>query len=229
MIEAELAQALRKAALGKGNTVGRVVIIDIVGTVPERLHQLGGRVAQMIGNRLAGTLAYDLAGLLPGHIGGVALGRDGQVDHRLGQRQFALRTAQPLITLPGIEHDRKRTRIGIADVLAGCAQQTAGQILRIATAVEHAAEPVQRGIRVAAADALVQCRDLIKEGITLLVEATPAISQQGRQQIQLDSPVLGQIGRRFEQGQRSPRIAIGGLGQRRLGLYAHGYALFGQA
>jgi len=74
----------------------------------------------------------------------------------LRDRELALRTAEPLVGLAGLEGQRERARVGIADVLGSHAQHAPGHVARITAAVEHAAQPVERGIGVGAAHRL--CR-----------------------------------------------------------------------
>jgi hypothetical protein len=50
----------------------------------------------------------------------------------------------------------QRARVGVADVLGRHAQHAPRDVARVATAVEHAAEPVQRRVRIGAAHGLVQ-------------------------------------------------------------------------
>ena len=105
----------------------------------------------------------------------VALRRDGEIDHGIRERELALGDAEPLERLPRIERERRAR--GSARPMSSMAMRTMrrAEVARIAAAVEHAREPVQRGIGIGAAHRLVQRRDLVVELLAALVEAaTPA-------------------------------------------------------
>jgi hypothetical protein len=65
----------------------------------------------------------------------------------------------------------------------GHAHDAPGHIGRIATAVEHACQPVERSIRIRATHRFVQRRDLLVEHIALAVEATVTAGQCSRQNL----------------------------------------------
>ena len=93
----------------------------------------------------------------------------GQVEHRLCQRQLAFRRTEPFIRLAGIQRETQGARIGQPDVFARHAHDATSQIARIRATVEHAHHPIQRCIRIGAADRFVQRRDLVVEDLPRLV------------------------------------------------------------
>src|SRR3546814_1006922 len=72
---------------------------------------------------------------------------------------------------------RQRARVGQADVFDRHPGQAPGEVVRVAAAVEHAREPVQRSVGVGAAHRLVQRRDLVVELLATLVEAAGTVGQ----------------------------------------------------
>ncbi len=120
-------------------------------------------------------------------VGGVALRRAGEVEHRLGERELALGRAQALVGFDRIEREPQRARIGKPDVLGGHADHAPPDIERVGAAVEHAAQPVQRGVGVAAAHRLVQRGDLVVEGLAALVEAAQAARDRAFDEGQVDA------------------------------------------
>lgn len=150
-----------------------VVGVAIALAVPHGLEQLGGRVAQVYRHLVVRVLANIGHALVEGLVHGVALGRQRQVGDRLGQGQLPFGRAQPLLGVPSVQAESQRPGIGIADVLAGDAHQAAGHVQRIASAIEHAAQPVQGAVRIGAAHRLVQRRNLVVEHVATLVETAP--------------------------------------------------------
>jgi hypothetical protein len=107
-------------------------------------------------------------------IDGVALRRACEIQHALRERQLAFGRTKPFIRCNGVERLRQRTRIGKADVLGRHPDEPASDVERIGAAVEHAAHPVQRRIRIGPANGLVQRGDLVVERFAALVETPQA-------------------------------------------------------
>ena len=89
----------------------------------------------------------------------------------------------------------------------------AREVVRIAAAVEHAHEPVQRGVRIGAAHRLVQRRDLVVELLAALVEAAPRRRSPLRAtcasvMVARPSRAVRQIRGELEHAQRAARIAV---------------------
>src|SRR3546814_13845738 len=91
----------------------------------------------------------------------------------------------PLESVPAVETQTLRSRIGQTDVLDRHARDAPCEIRRIDAAVEHACKPVQRRIRIAAAHGFMQRRDLVVEILALLVKAAQPAA----------NPLFAQIGR----------------------------------
>ena len=186
--------------------------VAIALAVAELLHQPRWRVADGERHRARAILGDKRARLAIGDIDGVALGRTGQIDHRFGQRELALRRAEPLVGFHRIERKAQRPRISQSDILSGHADHASADVKRVGAAVEHAAQPVQRGIGVAAANGLVQRRDLVVERLTPLVEAAQAASDRRFDECQVDRPPLRLIrgdGELFDQIDEPPSVAVG--------------------
>lgn len=107
-------------------------------------------------NLTAFVLLHEGPRLVVGHVTGVALGRDSQINHCLGESQFALRRSQPLERRGGVVGNLHGTRVGQADIFPGHAHDTTGQVTRIGTTVEHARQPVEGGIRIGTPHRLMQ-------------------------------------------------------------------------
>ena len=125
-----------------------------------------------------------LAHRVPGGVDRVGLGRHGQVDHGLRQRQFALGRC------PGARRPRRRPAPGAgargsARPMSSLAMRisAARHVARVDAAVEHARQPVQRGVGVGAAHRLVQRRDGVVELLAALVVAaqrSPSVRSSSR-------------------------------------------------
>ena len=112
---------------------------------------------------------------LVGRVEGVALGRERQVGRGLGEGQRPLRQADELHGVARGQRLRQGLRIGQAHVLAREAHQPPGDVEGILAAGEHAAEPVEAGLRVAVAQALVQGADEVVMLVAGLVVAHGAM------------------------------------------------------
>ena len=203
--------------LARRDRVGLVVRVAIALAVAEALHQPRRRIAQVQRHvERAALLRIGHRGL-ERDVDGVAL-RGARHEHDgLREREFALGTAEPLVGLRRLQRELQRARIGVADVLGGHADHASRDVARVAAAVEHAAEPVQRRIRVGAAHRLVQRRDLVVELLALLVEAPVAARGHFRRDRLGDDAVarLRQVRRHLEQVQRATCVAVGRARERR--------------
>src|SRR3546814_11464859 len=88
------------------------------------------------------------------------------------------RSAEPLESVPAVETQTLRSRIGQTDVLDRHARDAPCEIRRIDAAVEHACQPVQRRIRIAPAHGFLQRRDLVVDILAFLVKAAQPASPQ---------------------------------------------------
>src|SRR3546814_5837819 len=76
-------------------------------------------------------------------VNGIALRRAGEIDDGDREREFAFRTAEPLESVPAVETQTLRSRIGQTDVLDRHARDAPCEIRRIDAAVrseEHTSE-----------------------------------------------------------------------------------------
>ncbi len=97
--------------------------------------------------------------LLHRAVGGVQrirLGRQRQIDHRLRQRQIALRHADEIHGIACRHAHRERIRIGQADVFHRHAHHAPRHVERIFAGFEHASQPIERRVGIAVAHRLVQ-------------------------------------------------------------------------
>ena len=124
------------------------MIVVVARAVTLRLHQLGRRIEDVLGRRQRAALLRGRHGGPIGPIGGVGFGRGGDIDHRLRDRELALRAAEKIVGLLGGVADHERLRIGEPDVLDRHAHHAAGEVERFLAGVEHAAQIVERGIRI---------------------------------------------------------------------------------
>ena len=178
--------------------------------IAELLHQLGRRVAQVQRHLLRALLGSVTHSCLECGVHRIALRRTGQIDDGLGHGKLAFRTAQALLHVPGIEAQGQGARIGVADILTGHAHHTAGDVQRVAAAIEHARVPVQRAVRAGTAHRLVQRGNLVVEGFAALVETTAAVAQQVLQQLHPDfATVLGQVCSVLEKIEQTTAVTIG--------------------
>ena len=136
-----------------------VVGVLVAFAVVELLHKLSRGVAEVEGDGLL-TGVFDL--LLDGGVGGIdgiRLGREGEIDDGFGEGEVAFGGAEELHCLLGGEAEIEGFGSGQADVFNGHADDAAGEVEGIFAGSEHAGEPIERGIGVAVADALVEGGD----------------------------------------------------------------------
>ena len=74
----------------------------------------------------------------------------------MGERELALGQADEFAGLHRGDGERQRLRVGVADVFAREDDEPAGEEPHVFAAFEHAGEPVDAGVGVAAADAFDQ-------------------------------------------------------------------------
>ena len=164
----------------------------------------------------AAVFADEAAHLVICRVTCVGFGGAGQIQHRLRQRQFAFGAAQPFKRGGGIVGNLQRTRVGQPDVFPRHADNAARQITRVRAAVDHAAEPIKRGIWVRAAHGFVQGGDLVVKRFAAFVESAHGVAHILRGKIGIDSgdaARLGSVKPLFQHIQEAARIAVGGLAQ----------------
>ena len=180
------AHIVGKISLSGSVTIGLVVRVTVLVAIAEFLHQPGRRVAQMDRHRARLVLADERPRLIVGVVTGVGLRRGREIENGLRERKLPFGRPKALVCLCRVERDARRARIGQANVLPRHAHDTPRQIARVGAAVEHAAEPVQRAVRRAAAHRLVQGADLVVERIAPLVETTQILGKHAGQQRLVD-------------------------------------------
>ena len=127
----------------------------------------------------------------------------------MGECQLSFRRTQPFVGLPGIERQCECARVGIANIFRCHPHHAPRHVSRIAAAIEHPGEPVQRGVGIGTAHGLVQRRDLLVEGVALPVKAPVAAGQRGRHVGGAQYPVIAdQADGNFEQVQGAARVTI---------------------
>ena len=94
-----------------------------------------------------------------GGVDGVGFGSEGEVDDGFGEGQVAFGGAEELHGLLGAQAEVERFGSGEADVFDGHADDAAGEIERVFAGGEHAGQPIERGVGIGVAHALVQRGD----------------------------------------------------------------------
>ena len=188
-----------------------VVGIAVFVAVTQFLHELGRRIAQVDRDLARFILAHERHRGIERVVAGIALGGDGKVDDGLAQRELSFRRAEALIGLDRVVRELDGARVGDADVFPRHADDAAPQVFRIGAAVQHAAQPVQRGVRMRAAHGFVQRRDLVVEIVAALVEAARVQGQRVLDEFARDVGRFRRVGRRLrllQQVQEAAGIAV---------------------
>ena len=154
------------------------MVIAVVAAVAKRVHQLGGGVQDMLRRHQRAGVARRAGGRLMRPIGGVRLGRGGQIDDQLGDRQIPFRRAQALIGLPTGDRLANRLRIGKANILNRETGQAAQDIARVLAARQHAVEPIEPRVGVRAAQGFVQGTDQVVMLFLVLIVNRRALLQR---------------------------------------------------
>ena len=149
----------------------------------------------------------------------VRLGRSGQVDDRVGEVQLSFGEPHELDRPRRRVGKHETVRVGEADVLRGEDHEAPGDEAGILAGVEHAGEPVQRRVRVRAADCLDEGRHDV---VVLVIAVTQGAGGQRRLGVvQGDggaSVLGGQAGRDLERGEHVAGVALGPLHEMRPGI-----------
>ena len=185
------------------------MVVGVAAAVAEVLHQLGRRVQDVHRRRQRAVLLGRPLGAAERLVAGVRFRRGAEVDHRLRDRQLALGRAQPVVGVPRRQRLLQRVGIGHADVLDGEAHEAAGDVLGVLAAVEHAREPVERGIDVGAAQRLVQRADQVVVRFLRLVVERRALLQQRRQPVRRQRRGLADLPELLGQRDQVAAVAVG--------------------
>ncbi len=167
-VELGALHAVREVVLA-GEAVLRVVVVVVAGAVAERLHQLGGRVQDVRGRHQAAGLSSRWRRRPWSRCRARSIWarcRDRRSPGRSRARPPGCRAARRPPRRPS---PAQRLRVGEADILGGEADQAAGDVAGVLAAGEHAGEPVERRVRVGAAQRLMQRGDEVVVLLAILV------------------------------------------------------------
>jgi hypothetical protein len=123
----------------------------------------------------------------------------------------------------GGDGDRERLWIGVADIFRGEPHQSSRDVERIFASLEHARQPVDRGIGIAVAHGLVQRGNQVVVLLSsLVVEKGTVLCDIGNER-GIDVASCGRgCGGELEEVESDARVAIGESGHGRQGLLIHG-------
>ncbi len=227
LIEPRSPKPLRQIRRGN-EAIGRIVGVAIATSVAELSRQRRRRVAQVQRHRERAMGEGRRRRALDAEIGGVALGRAGQEGHGLRQRDAAFRQADALDGEKGRGGETERRWFGVADVLGGEDDEPPGHEERVVAGLEQARQVVERGVRIAGAQALDQCGDdvvvLLAVAIVEQHAAPRGLLHRLRRQ-RLGASRM-ERGGRLQQTQRAARVAVrhGDDGTQGVGREAHARA-----
>ena len=163
--------------------VGHATLVVVRVLVPlavsHRLHQSRRRIAQVHRDGLVARLLDELARGAIRSQSGVRLGRQRQVERRLGERQHRLRHADKMRRLLRRHRDGKRMRVGQAHVLSREDDEAPRHEQRVLARLEHPRHPVHGSVGIAAAHAFDQRRDDVVMLVPRAVVQQVALLQRG--------------------------------------------------
>ena len=156
-------------ALHLHDRVVELVRVLVARAVAQIAHEACGRVPQVVGDGRGVLLAHGALRSPEAPVDRVTLGRLGEIDHRLGDGELALGEADEMKRpLRGGRHG-ERIRIRHADVFRGEAHEAPQDVHGVFAPLEHAREPVERGVGIGSPQGLVKCGDEIVVLLTRLV------------------------------------------------------------
>ena len=147
--------------------------------VAELRHEFCGRIAQGKGDGQVARGAHELEGFVDALVGRVALGRRGEVDGGFGEGNAPFGPSDFCHRIEGRVGQEQGVGVGQANVFRGRNHEAARNELRVLAALDHACQPVESRVGVAAADALDEGRNdvvvhfalfVVGEGILLELE-----------------------------------------------------------
>ncbi len=186
------------------------MVVAITVAVALALHQLRRGVQDVLGRQQRAVLLGRAHRRLVGGVDAIRFRRGREIDAGLGKRQLPFRRAQIVVGVLGGIADDQSLRIGKPDVLDRHAHQPPSEIERILTGIEHAAEIVERRIRVGAAHGLVQGRDQVVVAVlALVVDGGAALDDAGEPLRIEDLTRTGGAPDLFGERQGSAAIAVG--------------------
>ena len=210
LVEQAPVEAVGQVLLGHP-VVAVGVGIEVAGAVAEALRVPVG-VLQRVRD-LAVALGLDRGQGVEEGEGGVALRRRGQVEGGLGEVEPALGQADPVEGLGRGGDHPQGFRVGEAHVLAGEDQHAAEEEPGVLAGMDHAGQPVDRGVGVRPAQRLDQGGDRIEVVVALLVvEHRPPLDRfLGHRQVDADHSRLvlrGRLHRQLQGVEQGPGVAV---------------------
>ena len=123
----------------------------IIFTITDLFHQFGRGIPDLQRHGQVAAAPYLFERPLDGHIGSIAFGRCGQVDGRLRQDDPAFGHADPVHRIEAGGGQQQGVGVGIADILRCQDDHPAGDEQRVFAPFDHARQPVNGAVGVAAA------------------------------------------------------------------------------
>ncbi len=184
----------------------------VVAAIVKLLHQPGRRVAQVQRDGFGdGVLHVGTDGAVGG-IDSVGFRRKREIDDGLREGQLSFGMAEEVHGIARGEAEVERLGRGEADVLDGHANDAAGDVHGVFAGFEHAGQPIERGVCVGVAHALVQRGDDVVVLLTFFVVEQDALLQRfgGHRLIDdFDAAAVGQFSSDLQSIQRGAGIAAG--------------------
>ena len=141
----------------------------VVLAVVQLFHEARGGVAEVDRDWLRERgvdVCFDRA---VGRVDGVRFGCEGKIDDGLREGEVTFRATEKMHGIAGGEAEVQGFRSGEADVFYGHTDDAAGTVHGVFASFQHAAQPVESGVWVTVADALVQGGDDVVVLLTLFV------------------------------------------------------------
>ena len=192
-----------------------VVAVLIAGTVSQFLGAAIAGVAQVFGHRQRAAGTDIVAGLADCHGRGIRLGSGGNVGDRLRECQLAFGQADKLACLQCGRSDHQGLRIGVAHILRGADDDSPGNEARVLAGFQHACQPVDGRVRVAAAHALNEGAGqvVVRVAGRVVIEHLPLDGILGHLEREFHRLLLGRENADLERRQGPARVAVADLCQ----------------
>ena len=107
--------------------------------------------------------------MLVGHVNRIGPGRQGQIDHGVGQVDIAFRHSQEVAGLVDGDRQSKGVIIGQSDVLGGKPDQPPGDVQGVFPGLQHPGQPVDSCIGIAVSHGFMEGGDQIIMLFTILI------------------------------------------------------------
>ena len=151
--------AASKERLGQIGLIGGDVTVVVVGVlvtgaVAQISHQPGGGVAEVQRHGQGAVLLHVGQGAVVGGERGVTLGREREIERRFREGQEALRHADEMDGVLRGDRDGERARVRQSDIFRRQDDEAPRHEERVLAGLQHAGEPVERRVRIRAAQRL---------------------------------------------------------------------------